>query len=181
MDRTERGIATWVTLLQAHATVVDEVEATLERECGLPLAWHEVLIRLANAPDQRVRMLDLAQSALLSKSGVTRLIDRMEGAGLVTREPGEGDRRIVWARLTGKGADAIQAAGPVFVRAVGEHFSRYLSEEELASVQTSLRKVLGAEGRSDEAQCSAHLSRGTCGVSAEAMELAVTAAAPARV
>src|SRR5438105_5022694 len=93
-------LASWLALLQAHSVVVEAVEREMQRDVGLPLAWFDVLIQLANAPDGRLRMQDLARSVLLSKSGLTRLVDRLVDAGLVGRAACEGDRRVTYAVLT---------------------------------------------------------------------------------
>ena len=88
----EERMAAWMALMQAHAAVVAGLEDKLVKDRGLPLSWHEVLVHLAAAPDGKLRMQDLARSVLLSKSGVTRLVDRMEESGLVERTACASDR-----------------------------------------------------------------------------------------
>ena len=82
--QTDIPVRAWIALLQAQAAVVDGVEAELVAECDLPLAWHEVLVRLDRAEIGGMRMQELAHAVLLSKSGLTRLADRMEAAGLIS-------------------------------------------------------------------------------------------------
>jgi DNA-binding MarR family transcriptional regulator len=157
MDRLEDSdrLSAWITLLQTHAAVVVALERKLERERGVPLAWHEVLSRLVAAPDGRLRMLDLAGLVMLSKSGVTRLVDRMEEAGMVTREACASDRRVTYAAITAKGRGTFERTMPVFVQGVEEYFSGHLSDADVRELRSSLRKILEGNGLWEEGRCSA--------------------------
>lgn len=143
----EERLAAWVTLLQAHAALVDALGRELEAQRGIPLAWYEVLLRLSTNGEGRLRMLDLSRSLLLSKSGVTRLIDRVEEAGLVTRRPSPDDRRVVWVSLTPSGKKTFESAMPVHLGGIERHFTGVLSLEELRQLRSALRKVLEANGQ----------------------------------
>lgn len=136
-------LATWATFLRAHRAVVRQLEHELAEEAGLPLAWYEVLLHLRNAPDRRLRMQDLADRAVLTPSGLTRLVDRMEAEGLVRREPCPSDRRVSYATLTAHGRNRLRKAAPVHLRGVEEHFGRHLTEHEEKVLQRALGKVLG--------------------------------------
>lgn len=149
------SLSAFVTLLQAHAAVVDALERKLEDEGGIPLAWHEVLTRLIAVPEGKLRMLDLAGLVMLSKSGVTRLIDRMTEAGLVTRGACPSDRRVTYAIITAKGRQTFERTMPVFVEGVEEYFSRHLSDADVGALRSTLRKVLEGNGRWEEGRCSA--------------------------
>jgi DNA-binding MarR family transcriptional regulator len=162
LDLGER-MAAWVTFLQAHSVVVEALGRELERERQLPLTWYEVLLRLGMSPDGRMRMLDLSRSLLLSKSGITRVVDRMEEAGLVARRPSPMDRRVVWAAITASGRRSLDAAAPVHLRGLERHFVEPLTDEEARALLAALRKVLRANGYPDE---SCH-SPGDFGVVAE--------------
>src|SRR5438045_3780930 len=105
-------MAAWRLFLEAHAALVEVLAAELERERGLPLTWYDVLVQLAEAPDGRLRMQDLARSVLISKSGLTRLVDRMERAGMVERQPCPSDLRGTFAVLTDAGRAALRGAAP---------------------------------------------------------------------
>lgn len=144
-------LAAWVTFLQAHSVLVDALERDLMTARGLHLSWYEVLLHLGLAPDGRLRMLDLSRSLLLSKSGVTRLVDRMEASGLVARRPSPRDRRVTWAAITPVGRRALRGAVPVHLRGVEEHFVRHLGSEEVRTLRRMLRKVLTANGYPEEA------------------------------
>ena len=101
---TEQRLAVWREFLEAHAIVVGALEAELDAERDLPLAWYDVLVSLAEAPERRLRMQDLAGRVLFSRSGLTRLLDRMVSAGLVRRERCDDDRRGTFAVLTAAGS-----------------------------------------------------------------------------
>src|SRR3712207_2736179 len=88
------GFLAWRAFLRAHAAAVGRIERDLAAdEPDLPLTWYDVLVALVGAPDHRLRLRDLADQALLSRSGLTRLVDRLERAGLLRREPDPSDRR----------------------------------------------------------------------------------------
>jgi len=151
-------LAAWRSLLEAHAAVTELLARELEDERGLPLAWYEVLLQLATAPGGRLRMQDLAQSVLLSKSGLTRLVDRMERDGLVSRERCPSDRRGTFAVLTSKGRTAFRRAAPVHLRGIQDHFAGHLDGDEAEVLHAVLARVAGAarrqgrllDGRDDE-------------------------------
>ena len=107
------SLSAWRLLLTAHATVTELLEHELVAERGLPLSRYDVLLNLAEAPGGRLRMQELSASVLLSKSGLSRLVDRMVEAGLVRRERCEDDRRGWFAVLTDQGRSALRRAAPV--------------------------------------------------------------------
>ena len=140
------GLTTWLTLLHAHSLLLDVIEADLQASAGLPLGWFEVLAQLSGAPEGRLTMQELAHSVLLSKSGVTRLVDRMEAAGLVARMACPTDRRAIWTVLTEDGRNALRAALPVARESVARHVSGNVTASELAMLHGILQKILGAHG-----------------------------------
>jgi DNA-binding MarR family transcriptional regulator len=157
-------LAAWRSLLEAHAAVTDLLERELEREQGLALSKFEVLLRLADAPGGRMRMLELAESVLLSKSGLSRLVDRMEGAGLVRRERCPSDRRGAFAVLTDEGRRALRRAAPVHLRGIQEHFARHLDGEEVGMLARLLEKVnAAARAGGSERQCPSEMLKSAAG------------------
>src|SRR5262245_36586087 len=102
-----RELAAWRGFLRVHSGVVRELNAELETTHALPLAHYEVLLHLDSAPESRRTMSELAQMVLLSQSGVTRLVDRLVRSGLVVREGCVEDRRVMYARLTDEGREAL--------------------------------------------------------------------------
>jgi len=146
-----RRIAAWQALLATHAALVDRLGEELQEERDLPLPWYEVLMFLNRAPDGRMRMGELAGSLLLTPSGVTRLVDRMEAEGLVQRQRCPSDRRGWHAVITPAGRSRLKAAAPVHLRGVDQHFGRHLSDEEADVVAKALGRVL-ADLRPDTAE-----------------------------
>ena len=137
-------LAAWRLLLEAHATVTELLERELVAERGLPLNRYDVLLNLAEAPGGRLRMQELSASVLLSKSGLSRLVDRMVEAGLVRRERCEDDRRGWYAVLTDRGRSALRRAAPVHLRGIHEHFTSHLEPEEVEAMRAALARVVAA-------------------------------------
>ena len=160
MDRCVGGILphdrfqAWLNLLQVHAVVTAKVEAELEASCGLSLAEHEVLLRLAHAPADQLRMYDLSDLLMISKSGITRLVDRLENRGLITRELSDRDRRVIHSRLTREGRAVLERAKPVLARSVDTYFAAHLSDGEITALRGALKTVLQANGSWAEQRCS---------------------------
>lgn len=142
-----RGDA-WRTFLRAHAVVIERIERDLARENMLPLGWYAVLLALAEASERRLRMNELAHAVVLSRSGLTRLVDRLEKAELLRRERCHDDRRGCYAVLTEEGRTALERSWPVYARGISEHFGRHLGDEEVATLTEALGRVL-AVARAD--------------------------------
>ncbi len=123
-------VGVWRTFLRAHASVTSRLESELN-EAGLPLGWYDVLLQLVEAPHRRLRMADLADQVLLSRSGLTRLVDRLQKEGYVTREPSTVDARGTYTVLTRAGFDALRHATPVHLTGVRDHFLRLYTDDEL--------------------------------------------------
>ncbi|WP_375480302.1 MarR family winged helix-turn-helix transcriptional regulator [uncultured Jatrophihabitans sp.] len=134
-------VAVWRTFLRAHARVAGELEHDLTARLGLPLAWYDVLVQLAEAPGRRLRMAELADRVLLSRSGLTRLIDRLQTAGLVRREPSADDARGTFTVLTEDGLARLRAAAPVHLAGVDRHWLRHFTDEELRVLGELLSRV----------------------------------------
>ena len=137
---TREQLAAWRTFLTCAFALIDILDAELQRECGLSLRWYDVLVQLEEA-EHPVRMNELASRILASKSGLTRVIDRMEEAGLVRRERPEHDRRVIEVVLTDEGSAALQAARVVHRRGIYEHFASQLDERAVAALSRQLGKV----------------------------------------
>ncbi len=139
----ERRLSAWRALLASHAALVDRLGEELQEEKGLPLPWYEVLLFLNRAPNGHMRMGELAGSLLLTPSGITRLVDRMEAEDLVKRMQCPSDRRGWNAVITPAGRARLRAASPVHLRGVEEHFGRHLTDEEADLLADALGRVLG--------------------------------------
>ena len=130
---TGKELDAWRSFLRAHARLSRVLEAELVADHPITLGGYDVLVQLAEAPERRLRMAELADAVLLSRSGVTRLVDRLEMAGMVTRERFDGDGRGIVAVLTTKGVDTLRAAARTHLAGVVRHFVGHLNEDELAS------------------------------------------------
>src|SRR5262245_27547528 len=133
-------LLTWRIFLTCAFALIDILDAELRAERDLSLRWYDVLVQLEEA-ERPVRMNELASRILASKSGLTRVIDRMEAAGLVARQVPPDDRRAVEVTMTPKGAETLQAARRIHRRGIQEHFVAHLSAEELAAVRDALLNV----------------------------------------
>jgi DNA-binding MarR family transcriptional regulator len=136
---TERR-AIWRVFLECGYALIDILDAELQAEAGMTLRWYDVLVNLEEA-ERPVRMNELASRILASKSGLTRVIDRMEEAGLVERQRPREDRRAIEVVMTPKGAEALHAARMVHRRGIQEHFAQHLDDRAFAALLDALRPV----------------------------------------
>jgi DNA-binding MarR family transcriptional regulator len=144
-ELTDEQLAAWSGFLRAHAQIVRALDAELEREHGLPLTSYDVLIQLSLAPGRRLQMFELADAVVLSRSGLTRLVDRLARAGLVERERGEVDPRQVYACLTGRGSEVLADATPTHIAGIKESFFDRLSDEQTKQLAAIWRAMLGPD------------------------------------
>jgi len=135
----------WADFLSFHAVVTDVLERELVAATGMPLAWYDVLVQL-DAAGGRLRMQELAAAVVLSKSGLTRLVDRLEEAAYAQRSSCPSDRRGTFAELTPAGREALARARPVHLHGVTVHFAAHLDQVELATMGSALRTLLAAHG-----------------------------------
>ncbi len=124
-------LGAWRGLLRVHAALVRELDAELDDAHDLPLLSYDVLIYLRSAPGKRLRMAELADNVLLSRSGITRLVDRLEREGLLTRDTCSSDGRGCFAVLTEAGEEVLSRARPTHLAGVRARFLRHFSREEL--------------------------------------------------
>ena len=137
---TER-LQAWRAFLEAHARVTEVLGRELRERVQLPLGWYDVLVHLQEADDHRLRMQELADAVLLSKSGLTRLVDRMESEGLVQRAACPDDRRGTFAELTPQGFELLRSTAPTHLQGVAEHFTSLLDDDEVEVVARALRRI----------------------------------------
>jgi DNA-binding MarR family transcriptional regulator len=146
-------LESWVSFLRSHAAITRELSAQLQREHGLTLNDYEVLLHLKNAEGWRMRRVDLAESVLLTASGITRLLEGLERAGLVCKETCSSDARVVYAKLTDEGAETLRVAGVTHLRGVEELFLGRYSGSELATLAELLSR-LPVTGKGSSDSCS---------------------------
>jgi DNA-binding MarR family transcriptional regulator len=140
----QRRNALWRTFLTAHAAAIDRIEDDLGGAGVLPLSWYDVLLALYEAPDRRLRMHELASAILVTRGGLTRLVARIEKAGLLRREPDPDDGRGLYAALTEEGLEALRTTWPAYARGIAEHFGRHLTDEEVEVLDRAFSRILSA-------------------------------------
>src|SRR5213083_1271734 len=123
-------LRTWRLYFESALALVDVLDAELERDAGIPLRWYDALVHLEETPDG-LRMNQLAERILYSKSGFTRVVDRLEEAGLVRRVRPESDRRSILVVLTDKGRAMIDQARHHHRHAIEQHFSCHLTDADI--------------------------------------------------
>jgi DNA-binding MarR family transcriptional regulator len=139
LDRDE--LAAWRGMLRVHADMTRVLDAELTQRHGLPLTSYEVLLFLADSPDGRMRMSELADSVLLSRSGLTRLVDRLERDGLLEREQCEEDARGYFAAITDRGRALFNEARRTHLAGVRERFLSRFSHDDLRTLGRLWEKV----------------------------------------
>lgn len=132
----------WRSLLRAHSHVTRRLESELLRDEDLPLASYDVLVQLSESPGRRLRMTDLAERVLLSRSGLTRLVDRLERDGLVVRERCSSDARGTFTVLTEAGQARLERAAPGHLAGVHEHVTGRFDDDELRTLAALLGRML---------------------------------------
>jgi DNA-binding MarR family transcriptional regulator len=132
---------TFAALLRAHAAATRRLSAQLSADHGLTLSDYEVLLRLARAPDRRMRRVDLAEQVLLTASGVTRLLDGLERSGYVERASCSSDRRVVYAVLTEEGLEKLRVASQTHLAQIETLFRARLDESELDELTALLARL----------------------------------------
>ena len=138
----EQELGAWRGLLRTHAMLVKRLDAELEAAHGLALTSYEVLLHLDHAEDHKMRMCDVAESVLLSRSGLTRLVDRLERDGLVERAACADDARGAYARLTDAGAAKLAEARRTHLDGVRDRFLQHFEPGELHVLATFWERVL---------------------------------------
>jgi DNA-binding MarR family transcriptional regulator len=139
----------WHAFLVAHAALEPILNRELEVACGLPLRWFDVLTQLNMTPRKRLSMTELADAVLLSKSGLTRLVDRIEEAGLVQRAAAPGDRRSLLIVLTPSGEKTLKRAAPIHEDGIRRHFAAHIRADEVLAVEAALARIAAAARQDD--------------------------------
>ncbi len=141
---TADSTATWALFLTTHAVLLEKIEARLKEAELPPLEWYDVLWALERAPQHRLRMHELAHSVVLSRSNLTRLVDRLEAAGLAKRQSATDDKRGAYGVLTPAGLAMRKRMWPVYRGCIVNLFNQHLSEDEQAIMNGALRRILDA-------------------------------------
>ena len=139
---TATELGAWRGMLRVYASLVRALDAELDSSHGVPISSYEVLIHLADAPEGRMRMRDLADAALLSRSGLTRLVDRLEREGLIERASCPSDARGAYAVITDAGRELLSRARPAHRADVRRRFLAHFDEDELVQLASYWERVL---------------------------------------
>lgn len=145
------ALGAWRSYIQSHASILRALDAELTAAHGLTTRDYEALLYLAQAPDRRLPMSALAERTMLTRSGITRLVDGLVSGGLIERVSCPDDARVCYARLTDVGYRKLRAAGTTHLGGVGRLFLSHFGDEELDQLAILLSRLPGAGG--DE-QCA---------------------------
>jgi DNA-binding MarR family transcriptional regulator len=143
-------LASWRGMLEVNASVTQRLDAQMHAEHGISLSAYEVLMFLADAPEHRLRMSDIAHRVLLSRSGCTRLVDRLVELGYVTRSAAVTDGRGLYAQLTGAGLHKIKAARATHHEGVRRYFLDHLTTTDQIALADIWRRFHGRDAHSDQ-------------------------------
>ena len=141
----------WRLFLTAYVTVIERIEQELAEAELPPLVWYDVLLALKEAPDHRMRMHALARTVLLTRSNITRLVDRLETAGLLCRKSCPTDRRGAFAVLTDEGLAMQQRMWPVYAQGIAKYFATYLKDTEVNILTEAMKRVLDGASKTTKA------------------------------
>jgi len=137
---TRKELASWRVFLETALAMIDIMDAELQTGCGLSLRWYDLLVHLEDATEG-LRMNELAGRILSSKSGLTRVIDNMDKAGLVRRERPEDDRRTVLVFITPDGLATLRSARECHHASIQAHFAEHLDNDQLAALKNALEHI----------------------------------------
>jgi DNA-binding MarR family transcriptional regulator len=143
-QRVHEQLGAWRAMVLAVGSVREVLEREIEGKGGVHLTWYEVMVNLSDAAGHRLRMQDLAERSLLSKSGLSQAVAHMEEAGFVRRENCESDRRGTFAVLTEAGERKFAEVEAVHLRAIQESFTSHLDEDEVRVLRTALERIATA-------------------------------------
>ena len=139
------AVDAWRGLLVAHSRLVPAVEADLRAAGQVPLSWYDVLLELNAAPDRRLRMSELGQRTVLSRTRVSRVVDELAAAGLAERQPDQADGRSSFAALTPAGREALRRAWPAYRHAIHRQLTARLTPRQCRDLATLLGQLIAAD------------------------------------
>jgi DNA-binding MarR family transcriptional regulator len=134
----------WRNFITVYGRLIEAIDAELAESDTFPLSWYDILIELYEAEEHRLRLHRLAERVVLSRSSITRLVDQLEEAGMLRREPDPEDRRGSYAVLMEGGLAGLRAAWPVYAAAIDKYFGRFLDDEEALIVARAFERMLAA-------------------------------------
>ena len=141
---SRQHLASWVAFIRSHSAITRQLNTDLLNGHGLTLSDYEVLLRLSQADERSMRRIDLAESVLLTASGITRLLDGLESAGLVCKENCASDARVTYAAITHDGRRALADAAATHLKALEALFGELYTAEEVTALVDLLGRLPGA-------------------------------------
>jgi DNA-binding MarR family transcriptional regulator len=138
----DQHLNTWRRFITAHAKLIDSINREMLEADVIPLHWYDVLIELYEAPERRLRLSELARKVVLSKSGLTRLVDKLAEAGLLARQSSPEDGRGAYAVLTDAGLAAMRKAWPLYANGIQTYFAQHMSLEEAEIMAALFERML---------------------------------------
>jgi len=135
-------IDAWGYLLRLQSQVVARIEEDLKQQGEISLTWYDVLLALDNAPEKRLRMSEVADRIVLSRSALTRSVDKLEAEGYLRRERCRHDERGAYAVLTKKGERALTRARPVYWAGIKKYFAGNLTDTDISNLESILEKIV---------------------------------------
>jgi DNA-binding MarR family transcriptional regulator len=143
--REDRRLRAWTDFVLSYNRLMGVLEGEMQTQVGITLSQYDVLLRLAETAEGRMKMSELADAIVYSTGGLTRLFERMRQSGLVRREPSAVDRRVIYGALTEQGMERLRTASAVHLDGVHRHFSAYLADDEVDTVTAFLGRLMAAE------------------------------------
>lgn len=140
-DRVDVRRRAWRAAMVTTSAVADVLDRELRSRTEVDLQTYDAMLHVFEAGNDGIRMTDLARKIVLSRAGLTSLVDRLERRGLVRRDPDPDDRRTIRIRLTEEGATAFRAAAEVHVQGIEQHFGSLLDDEEARIIASALERV----------------------------------------
>jgi len=132
----------WRLFLNTHAKIIRQIDKELADANQIPLNWYDVLIELYEAPEKKLRMSDIADRVLLTRSGLTRLVDKLEKTGYLIREIDPEDRRGFYAVITDDGVNAMREAWKVYSRTIEDFFGQHLNPDAMPMLKTMFSNMI---------------------------------------
>jgi DNA-binding MarR family transcriptional regulator len=158
-SRKQLAANAWGSVLQVRAALVPVFDRELQVAARLPLSWYDVLLELSAAPGERLKMTELSERVVLSRTRVSRVVDELAAAGLVGREQNDADKRSAFAILTPLGREAFEKAAPFYLSSIESGFAGPLSDDELRAIADVLGRVLAGLPNGPVRRPSAGLAR----------------------
>jgi DNA-binding MarR family transcriptional regulator len=138
-------VRAWSGILRLHAHLVPLIDAELVQATGMPLRWYDVLLELDAAPDRRLRMVELGDAVVLSRTRVSRVVDELVEVGYVTRMPNPEDGRSAFAAISAAGRRAFRRAAPVYLERIHTHLGARVDRRDATVLRGILERALDAD------------------------------------